>query len=96
MILALDVAPVRGFVSLPVFAVSRRLFNSPSPEHHSRKIYHPCVDGIFQYGFESHIALINFLNAALDFKGGKEIQNIEYIKKEMPTAGFQFTVYVRC
>ena len=72
-ILALDVAPVRGFVSLPVFAVSRRLFISPA----SRKIYHPCADGIFQYGFESHIALlINFLNAALDFKGGKEIQNV--------------------
>ena len=26
-------------------------------------IYNPCVDGIFQYGIESNIAIIDFLNA---------------------------------
>ena len=113
-ILTQDSAPVRfsrGLVSLhqsrsmlapSLFATSRRLFSSQSPENHSRKIYHPCVDGIFQYGFESHIAITNFLNAALDFKGEKEIQKVEHIKKDMPTAdpssplGYHFTVDVRC
>ena len=108
-----DVRPVsfsHGIVTLrpnrsavpSIFETPRRLFGSQSLDSHSRKIYHPCVDGIFQYGFESHIALTNFLNAALDFKGEKEIQNVEHIKKNMPTAdpssplGYHFTVDVRC
>lgn len=78
--------------------VSRRLFISQSPENYSRKIYHPCVNGIFQYGFESHIALTNFLNAALDLKGEKEIQTVRHIKKADPSSplGYHFTVDVRC
>ena len=113
-ILTQDADPVRfsrGLVSLhqsrsmlapSLFATSRRLFSSQSIEHHSRKVYHPCVDGIFQYGFESNIAIINFLNAVLDFKGEKEIQDVEHIKKDMPTSdpssslGYHFTVDVRC
>jgi hypothetical protein len=110
-----DVALVRvsrGFVSLQtirsmiprsVFAVSSRLFASQSPEHYySRTIYRPCLDGIFQYGFQSHTALTNFLNAALDFKGETEIQQVEHIRKDMPSAdrssplGYHFTVDLRC
>lgn len=93
--------PNRSAVS-SIFETPRRLFGSQSLDSHSRRIYHPCVDGIFQYGFESHIALTNFLNAALDLKGEKEIQNVEHIKKNMPTAdpssplGYHFTVDVRC
>ena len=95
--------PTRSMVPRSVFAVSRRLFASQSPEHYySRTIHHPCLDGIFQYGFESHTALTNFLNAALDLKGETEIQQVEHIKKDMPTAdpstpsGYHFTVDVRC
>jgi hypothetical protein len=95
--------PIRSMVPRPVFAVSRRLFVSQSPEHYySRTVYHPCLDGIFQYGFESHTALTNFLNAALDFKGEREIQQVEHIRKDMPSAdrssplGYHFTVDVRC
>ena len=109
-----DAPPVsfsRGFVNLQssrsmvtpsLFTTSRRLLSHKVLEHHSREIYHPCIDGIFQYGFKSHIAITNFLNAALDFKGDKEIQNVEHIKKDMPTAdpssplGYHFTVDVRC
>ena len=62
--------PIRSMVPRPVFVVSRSLFVSKSTEHnYSRTIYHPCLDGIFQYGFESHTAITNFLNTALDFKG---------------------------
>ena len=73
-----------------------------APKHHSRRIFHPCIDGIFQYGFESPTAISNFLNAALDFKGDKEIQTVEHIRKDMPAAdptspfGYRFTVDVRC
>ena len=95
--------PTRSMVPRSVFAVSRRLFASQSPElYYSRTIYHPCLDGIFQYGFGSHTALTNFLNAALDLKGETEIQQVEHIKKDMPTAdpsslfGYHFTVDVRC
>jgi hypothetical protein len=95
--------PTRSMVPRSVFAVSRRRFASQSSEHYySRTIYHPCLDGIFQYGFQSHTALTNFLNAALDFKGETEIQEVEHIKKDMPTAdppstlGYHFTVDVRC
>ena len=90
------------FSTHSLFAASRRLFSSQSPEHHSRRIYHPCIDGIFQYGFESPTAITNFLNAALDFKGEREIQTVEHIRKDMPTAdpssplGYHFTVDVRC
>ena len=78
------------------------MLSSQAPEHHSRRIYHPCIDGIFQYGFESPTAITNFLNAALDFKGEREIQTVEHIKRDMPTAdptsplGYHFTVDVRC
>ena len=59
--------PTRSMVPRSVFAVSRRLFASQSPElYYSRTIYHPCLDGFFQYGFERHTALTNFLNTALD------------------------------
>ena len=95
--------PTRSMVPRSVFAVSRRLFASQSPQHYySRTICHPCLDGIFQYGFGSHTALTNFLNAALDLKGETEIQQVEHIKKDMPTAdppslsGYHFTVDVRC
>ena len=109
-----DGAPVsfsRGFVNLQssrsmvtpsLFTTSRRLLSHKVPEHHSREIYHPCIDGIFQYGFESHIAITSFLNTVLGFTGEKEIQNVEHIKKDMPTAdpssplGYHFTVDVRC
>jgi hypothetical protein len=43
-----------------------------------------------------------FENTALDFKGKTEIQQVEHIKKDMPTAdstsrlGYHFTVDVRC
>ena len=43
-----------------LFATSRRLFSSQSAEHHSRKIYHPCIDGFFKHGFESPLALKGF------------------------------------
>ena len=85
-----------------IFETPRRLFCSESLNSHSRRIFHPCIDGIFQYGFESSIALTNFLNAALDFKGEKEIENVEHIRKNMPPAdpsspfGYHFTVDVRC
>ena len=95
--------PTRSMVPRSVFAVSRCLFASQSPElYYSRTIYHPCLDGIFQYGFGIHTALTNFLNAALDLKGETEIQQVEHIKKDMPTAdppslsGYHFTVHVRC
>jgi hypothetical protein len=70
----------------PVIAASRRLFSSKAPEHHSRKIFHPCIDGIFKYGFESQIAASYFLNAALDFKGDQEIHSVEFIGKDLRTA----------
>ena len=94
--------PTSSVANPSLFRVSRRLFGSEAPEHHSRRIYHPCIDGIFQYGFESPTAVTNFLNAALDFKGQREIQNVEHIKRDMPTAdptsplGYHFTVDVRC
>ena len=83
-------------------ATSRRLFSSQSPERRVRKIFNPCVDGIFQYGFESQIAMTNFLNAALDFSGEKEIQDVTHINRHMPTSdpssplAYHFTVDVRC
>lgn len=94
--------PTSSLATPSLFRVSRRLFSSQAPEHHPRTIYHPCIDGIFQYGFESPTAITNFLNAALDFKGEREIQTVEHIKRDMPTAdptsplGYHFTVDVRC
>jgi hypothetical protein len=82
--------------------VSRRLSGSTSPEHHSREIFHPCINGIFQYGFESQTAITNFLNAVLGFKGKSKIQIVQHIRKDMPTAlpsspfGYDFTVDLRC
>ena len=94
--------PTSSLATPSLFRVSRRLFSSQAPEHHPRTIYHPCIDGIFQYGFESPTAITNFLNAALDFKGQREIQTVDHIKRDMPTAdptsplGYHFTVDVRC
>ncbi len=83
-------------------ATSRRLLSSQSPERRIRKIYNPCVDGIFQYGFESQIAVTSFLNAALEFSGEREIQDVTHINKHMPSSvpssplKYHFTVDVRC
>ena len=94
--------PTSSLATPSLFRVPRRLLSSQAPEHHSRRIYHPCIDGIFQYGFKSPTAITSFLNAALDFKGEREIQTVEHIKRDMPTAdpasplGYHFTVDVRC
>jgi PD-(D/E)XK nuclease family transposase len=94
--------PTSSLATPSLFRFPRRLFGSQAPEHHSRRIYHPCIDGVFQYGFESPTAIINFLNAALDLKGQREIQTVEHIKRDMPAAdptsplGYHFTVDVRC
>jgi len=88
-------------VSPSLFATSRRLFSSQSAEHHSRKIYHPCIDGFFKHGFESDIALKGFLNSILDLKDGSAIEDIEQTSKDMPSAvpnsgAYHFTVDVMC
>jgi hypothetical protein len=78
--------------------------SSGSPKRHSnsRTIYHPCIDGIFQYGFKSQTAITGFLNAALDFQGRRAIETVEHIRKDMPSAnrsspyGYHVTVDVRC
>ena len=94
--------PSRSMVVPSFFATSRRHFSSQSPEHESREIYHPCIGGIFQYGFESHIATSSFLNAVLGFKGEKEIQSVKHIRKDIPMADsssplvYRFATYVRC
>ena len=68
----------------------------------SKTIFHPCIDGIFQYGFESSTAVKSFLNAALNFTGEKEIQEIEHFRKDMPSNipgsqfAYNFTVDLRC
>ena len=63
------------------------------------KIGNPCIDGIFQYGFDSTTALKGFLNTVLDFEGKKSIRSIEYLNKDLPSSdrfGYHFTVDVRC
>lgn len=84
------------------FSTPRRFFSDKTPEHNVRRIGNPCIDGVFQYGFESPVALKGFLNSVLGFEGGKAIQSIEYLKRDMPAAdptsslGYHFTVDVRC
>lgn len=83
------------------FAVPKRFFSDESKTN-AVKIGNPCIDGIFQYGFESSMALKGFLNAVLGFEGEKSIQNIEYLRRDMPPSdpssplGYHFTVDVRC
>lgn len=84
------------------FSTPRRFFSDRVSEHNVRRIGNPCIDGVFQYGFESPIALKGFLNTVLGFEGGKSIQSVEYLKRDMPAAdptsslGYHFTVDVRC
>jgi hypothetical protein len=83
-----------------IFHIQRRL-NSQLLDSNSKEIYHPCINGIFQYGFESKIALTNFLSAALDLKGESGLEQVELIGKELPSSdpsfplGY-FTLDVRC
>ena len=84
------------------FSTPRYLFSDITSSHNFRRIGNPCIDGVFQYGFESPFALKGFLNTVLEFKGTKTIQSIEYLKRDMPAAdptsslGYHFTVDVRC
>lgn len=104
-------APKHSFYSLnlsstppiqsDIFTGQKRFF-SDQRETKTVKIGNPCIDGIFQYGFESKTALSGFLNAVLGFEGEKSIQNIEYLRRDMPPSdpssplGYHFTVDVRC
>jgi hypothetical protein len=78
-------------------------FEPPTkPEFESQKIYNPCADGIFQYGFDSEIALISFLNAALNFTEENQIEGIDRTQSQLPSSNvvsdssYSFTVDVRC
>ena len=89
-------------VAPSLFAISRSLFSSQSAEHHSRKLYYPCIDGYLKHGFESPIALKGFLNTILDLKDGSVIEDIEHTRKDMPPsdtaspARYPVTVDVMC
>lgn len=94
---------LRRCTSFPLTSFSApKRFASSSSLHSTVKIGNPCIDGIFQHGFESPIALRGFLNAVLGFEGNREIENIEYFRRDMPSAdpmsslGYHFTVDVRC
>lgn len=79
-----------------------RRFISDSARDSALRIGNPCIDGVFQYGFESPTALKGFLNAVLGLEGDKAIQSVDHLKRDMPAAdptsplGYHFTVDVRC
>lgn len=98
-------ARTRGiFRSTPILYKQSRPIGilKPVPIEKTTKIANPCIDGIFQYGFASPVALTGFLNAVLGFKDGKAIEQIEYLQRDMPTSdpissiGYNFIVDVRC
>jgi hypothetical protein len=93
--------------SSSLFAVSRRLLNDEK-RRNTLEIANPCIDGIFQYGFEEPAVLSDFLNATLEFAGDQSIEDIQYLSKAIPSAipstnprsplslSYNFTVDVRC
>jgi predicted transposase/invertase (TIGR01784 family) len=84
-----------------IMCQQRRFLSSRAPEE-AIEIGNPCIDAIFQYGFAEPKILRDFLNATLDFKGEKAIEDIDYLPREMASADplaeyrYHFTVDVRC
>jgi len=79
-----------------------RYFATETPLQGSKKVFHPCADGMFQHGFGSSLAVVGFLNALLGLEGSNAITSVENLSRELPSedtlprAGYAFTVDLRC
>ncbi len=82
--------------------VTQKRFLSVKKPDQPVKISHPCIDAVFQYGFADPSILSDFLNAALELKDDRSIEDIEYLARDMPSSDplsefrYHFTVDVRC
>ena len=62
----------------------------------------PCIDSVFQYGFQEPSILSDFLNAALNFTGENAIEDITYLPRDITASdplssfAYHFTVDIRC
>ncbi len=107
-----------GFVSLPVQKImqqatrgttcifknslwtSARYCSTDHSKHVS--IGNPCIDAVFQYGLQDPFITSQFLNAVLDLKDDRSIQDVSFLPRDLPPSdplaplGYHFTVDVRC
>lgn len=62
----------------------------------------PCIDSVFQYGFQEPSILSDFLNAVLNFTGENAIEEITYLPRDITSSdplssfAYHFTVDIRC
>lgn len=102
------------FESVPrAFRSFRHVTTSPAPLRYAKPLFsgkrfkstqigNPCMDDIFQYVFSNSRITSRFLNVVLGFKGNQEIQDVQLIKRDLPSNSpllevrYNFVVDLRC
>lgn len=80
--------------------MSTRYHFTKHPEKVS--IGHPCIDAVFQYGFQEPFIARQFLNDILGLKGKERIQDVIFLPRDLPSSDplgmpkYNFTVDVQC